>query len=235
MVKYDCTVRNAANDVIQFVYGDSGIDSARQFEHSLKLLIMSDADIIKKYKFTTDELKQYNISQKENDNYINDMLSMRDQLRTSQRKVLLDYKTLSGNYMLPVNFNRIIDNTRAIKMESKEKLDAKYIIDKLNDVLDYKNTMLFALGKDEMNNKNSIRYKDEMVSKTIFKFAMIEYLAPKRCLAEYNLSKAQFEEIIEQIIKSYNKAVIEPGEMVGVIAAQSTGEPVTRWVIKSIC
>ena len=39
-VKYDCTVRNANDDIMQFSYGDSGIDTVKQFSHTLKTIIM---------------------------------------------------------------------------------------------------------------------------------------------------------------------------------------------------
>ena len=45
-------------------------------------------------------------------------------------------------------------------------------------------------------------------------------------MIEYNFTKEQLDEIASQIIKAFNKNLIEPGEMVGIIAAQSLGEPV---------
>ena len=50
----------------------------------------------------------------------------------------------------------------------------------------------------------------------------------KKFLAEKNISDDQFNEIIEQVNSEYQSTRIEACEAVGVIAAQSIGEPGTR-------
>src|SRR5438093_959209 len=67
-----------------------------------------------------------------------------------------------------------------------------------------------------------------MLAKTVFRFSLYEYLSPKICIFEHNLNKAKFDKMCQQIIESFNKAVVEPGEMIGIIAAQSIGEPTTQ-------
>ncbi|MFX0133438.1 MAG: DNA-directed RNA polymerase subunit A'' [Candidatus Hodarchaeota archaeon] len=55
---------------------------------------------------------------------------------------------------------------------------------------------------------------------------------------EYSTSKEEFEKgiidlIIDETVKSYDKAKIEPGEAVGIVAAQSIGEPGTQMTLKT--
>jgi hypothetical protein len=57
---------------------------------------------------------------------------------------------------------------------------------------------------------------------------LYEYLAPKRCLYEYKFNKEKFDRVIEEIIDSFNKSTVQPGEMVGIVGAQSQGEPLTK-------
>ena len=38
---------------------------------------------------------------------------------------------------------------------------------------------------------------------------------------------------MQEMMKSFNKAMVEPGEMVGVIAAQSVGEPTTQMTLNT--
>ena len=47
------------------------------------------------------------------------------------------------------------------------------------------------------------------------------------------LSDGQIEQIIEEIYKSYVKALIEPGEAAGTVAAQSVGEPGTQMTLRT--
>jgi len=135
--------------------------------------------------------------------------------------------------MLPVNFYRIIKNMENSNLKSNEKFEPDYIIKTINSILDYENTMLLCIDKDDSKNKESLKYVDEIVSKTVFKYALYEFLAPKRCLFEYKFNKKQFDEMVSEIIKSFNKSVVEPGEMIGVVAAQSMGEPLTQLTLNS--
>jgi len=87
---------------------------------------------------------------------------------------------------------------------------------------------LINLTTDEISNATNLRNKDDKVAKTLFNIALHEYLSPKRCIIDFKLNKKQFDEIINEFIKNYNKNMIEPGEMVGIIAAQAMGEPITQ-------
>ena len=47
------------------------------------------------------------------------------------------------------------------------------------------------------------------------------------------MKKKYLEEVVEQTIRYYNRAKVEPGEGVGVIAAQSIGEPGTQMMMRT--
>ncbi|UCH01877.1 MAG: DNA-directed RNA polymerase subunit A' [Candidatus Bathyarchaeota archaeon] len=47
------------------------------------------------------------------------------------------------------------------------------------------------------------------------------------------LTKKAVDEIIPKIVESYNDALVEPGEAVGIIAAQSIGEPGTQMTLRT--
>lgn len=227
-VKYDCTVRNSNDAILQYIYGDSGLDTSRQYKHEIKSVLMGNTEIDNKYKFTKDELKVAKFSEDENDKYVSKLKKMRDSIRQSQIKVSMDYKVLNAQYMLPINMHRLIENTKNDTFESNDKLDAKYVLKRLDEMMEYKHTFLTCMNKAQLENKKMLKHNDEKTSKTIFKYAMHDFLAPKRCIIEYGFNKGQFDYIIDQIIKGFNMSVVEPGEMVGIIAAQSIGEPVTQ-------
>ncbi len=234
MIKYDLTVRNANNTIIQFTYGDNGIDTTKQSYYTSKILLMGNKEISEKYRFTSQELKNYpKFTSKQNDEYYYNLLRMRDELRYSTRRSSLDYIRMNNRFVLPVNMARIINNVKGSKISSTKKLEPDYIIDKIDDILDHNSTILFALSQSDSNNRKSFKYRDEMTSKIVFKFALHEYLAPKVTIFGLGLNRAQFDEICKQIIDSFNRSVIEPGEMVGTIAAQSLGEPVTQLTLNT--
>ncbi|AIF68966.1 DNA-directed RNA polymerase subunit A'' [Palaeococcus pacificus DY20341] len=50
---------------------------------------------------------------------------------------------------------------------------------------------------------------------------------------KYKLKKKEVEAIVEEAVKEYEKALIEPGEAVGTVAAQSMGEPSTQMTLNT--
>lgn len=232
-VKYDGTVRNSNDTILQFIYGDCGIDCIKQYNHELISLLVNNNEFDKLYKFSDTELKKYKLSKDENDKYVKQIKTLRDIIRQSQRKANINFKLFNAKYMLPVNFHRIIENTKFTNDKSSDKLEPKYILKCLEDMCEYEQTKIISISKKEMKNKNNQKLKDENISKTIFRYSLHNFLSPKRVLEEYKFNKKQFDSIMSQIKTSFNKNIVEPGEMVGVISAQSIGEPVTQMTLNT--
>lgn len=55
----------------------------------------------------------------------------------------------------------------------------------------------------------------------------------RRKLKGLRLTKKEFETIIEEVISAYENALVEPGEAVGVVSAQSIGEPGTQMTLRT--
>jgi DNA-directed RNA polymerase beta' subunit len=62
----------------------------------------------------------------------------------------------------------------------------------------------------------------------LFKVLYYYYLSPKDLLLNKRFNKKALEILLETIILDYKRAIVAPGEMVGMIAAQSIGEPTTQ-------
>jgi len=234
MIKYDGTVRNAVDRIQQFIYGDSGIDTVRQYDYKFKIMDMNNAEVADKFKFTKDELKNLkNFGEKENEAFYKDMLKMRDHLRDSQIKATFNYLALNSNYMFPVNINRIVDSVKSETSKEAVLNEPEYIINMIEHILLPDQCRLYSMTEDEMKNPKCPKTIDDKLSKTAFRYALYESLAPKKCITIYKLTKKQIDSIAEQIITSFNRSVVEPGEMVGILGAQSLGEPVTQMVLNA--
>lgn len=235
MVNYDGTVRNAVGRILQFQYGDSGADTVKQYEYNFKLMEMGNEEINSKYGMGKEELaKVKGWTKTDNDEFVKGIKHIRNKLRGTQIKTTLNYLTLTTTYFLPVNLNRILDNYRNDEsLKGTVCTEPKYILDMIADILEPNNTRLYAMTEDEIKNKKSVKYRDDQVAKTAFGYAMTDLFAPRKCIFQYKLSKAQLDGIKKEIIKSFNRSIVEPGEMVGIIAAQSLGEPVTQLMLKS--
>ena len=226
VVKYDGTVRTAKNGVIQFIYGNLGVDVRKQHQHTIDLVEMSDDQIHLKYKFDKTELKKYKFDN--NDIFCDTIIEMRNLLFDLSAKSNLDYIAIQKNYMLPINIPTIIDTVINNTYDKHTILDPNYIYDMIHNLLLHENTPIVC-----SNNKKSIKHNDELVAKTIFKIALYYFIAPKICIITHKLSKEAFDDIMEIIMRDFKKAIVEPGLMVGILSAESIGEPTTQLTISS--
>ena len=52
-------------------------------------------------------------------------------------------------------------------------------------------------------------------------------------IAGLDISKKEFDQILNNVIESYERSLVEPGEAVGTVAAQSIGEPGTQMTLRT--
>jgi DNA-directed RNA polymerase II subunit RPB1 len=231
---YDGTVRNSNATVYQFIYGDDGVDATKQYSHTLKILKAGDKEIKNGWCFSEARmkaLKGYKVA--DNEAVYKEIIEKRNIVRASKIKLDLANTTFDDSCFLPANISLIIANIKNNKGKGKVLDDPYYIIEKINEILSYKSTKLLCMSKEDSENENSIKYKDEMMCKLLFKLALLEYLAPKVVIDDLQLSKEDFDLICVKIINNYNKGIVEPGEMVGIVAAQSIGEPTTQMTLNT--
>ena len=229
-IKYDNTNRNAKNNIVQFIYGENGINQVIQTDISIKIINMNNSKLKNIFTFTDSEINQLHnklkINTSEllrfNEKYYNTMIQFRDEIRIIQHKVLLDYKIIKSSFNLPINFYRIIHdyNTNSVCIE----LSPSYIIESIESfIIDHDTRILTSIKKSHTYMKSV-----DLQLKYLLKICMYEYLSPKKCIFEYGLTKKKFDELMNEIKDNFIKSMVEPGEMVGILAGQSVGEPTSQ-------
>ncbi|NPV50277.1 MAG: DNA-directed RNA polymerase subunit A'' [Candidatus Methanofastidiosum sp.] len=73
------------------------------------------------------------------------------------------------------------------------------------------------------------KYGDRLTEHILGQLKEKLYLANEK----YNLSDGEVTNIIEESIKAYQKSLVDPGEAVGTVAAQSLGEPGTQMTLNT--
>jgi len=240
-VHYDGTIRNGNNVIVQYVYGDSHLDQVKQKRIKLDTFRMNNEKIKEKYYFTEKEVEELTTKFKLNKNdlvelneeFFEDLKSFRNNLRNSHRKASIDYRTIDDEYFMPVSFIRIINNVRYGVESNGNDLDPKYIMESIEYILHQKNTKLICMTEEERNNDISLKVELDKKHKTLFKYGLYEYLAPRRCIYEYKLDKNKFNQVVKDIIMSFQKCLVEPGEMVGCVGSQSIGEQTTQMTLNT--
>jgi DNA-directed RNA polymerase beta' subunit len=240
-IHYDGTVRNGNNIIVQYVYGDSHLDQVKQKNTSLETLRMNNEKLKEKYYFNETEISEltnkFKLNKNDLDNLNNDFFEelkeFRNNFRTTFRKSNIEYRMIDDSFYMPVSFTRIIDTIRYNDVVNNNDLDPSYILESIEYILNQKNTKLLCMSESERNDDLSMKVQIDKMHKTLFKYGLYEYLAPKRCIYEYKLDKTKFNIIVKDIINSFNKCLVEAGEMVGCVGSQSIGEQTTQMCCNS--
>ncbi len=224
-VKYDMTVRTAHDNIVQFIYGSSGASTTKQYRYNLEILEMKNEDIRNKYVFTENEMGKYRINKNKNQEFYNYLLKTRDMIRYNLSKVSLIQMILEKDFLLPVNME-LIEQELKMNTNISEELNDEYIYENIEKILENENTKLIC-------GNNKMKIEDTNINKILFGYIVKTVLAPKRIITEYKLNKEIFDKYINIIINKFNKNLIEPCAMIGCLAAQSIGEPLTQLTLKA--
>ena len=197
-VNYDFSVRSSNGNIVQFIYGDDGMDAIKIEQFNLNILDASREDITAKYgkiegKVGEDALARI-LQHKE---YIFDEIYKR--------------KSISTGVFSPVNFPRIINDTKQ-NYKTKDSVDSDTIF-KMNDKT---NEECFINAEYKANK--------------MFAILIDIYLHPVNL---EKISEEGIKLIHKTIVDKYKSGIVNPGEMVGPIAAQSIGEPATQMTLNT--
>ncbi len=230
-VQYDGTVRGSNNIIVQFCYGENGINQLTQTQLKLNLVNMSDEDVINNLILNKNELallksKTKKDFSKHNKNLFKVLKEKRNLLRESSQKNNLNYKLFNDTYLLPVNIYRLVQEytTQAKKVSGKSDLDPEYIMNTFEDIMTDDTLLIF-------NSKQKLLRRNERQHKDLFYISLLNYISPKIVIFKMKLNKELFNNMIVEIRNLMIKSIVEPGEMVGILSAQSIGEPTTQFTL----
>ena len=240
MAKYDGTVRNSLGDIVQFVYGEDGLDGVHIEKQRVHHLTLSDKEFEKKYHLDVmDESEPLSSDLLEHGTELAGDLKVQqlldeewEQLRVDRamlRKVitLRREKKDDDNMQLPMNVVRIIDSARRLfKVDDTQRSDLHpaEVIPQVKQLLD---RMVIVRGDDELSQEAQTN------ATLLIKAQLRSRLAYKRVAIDMRLNKLAFAHILGELESRFTRALVNPGEMVGVLAAQSIGEPATQMTLNT--
>lgn len=239
MVKYDGTVRNSMGDIVEFVYGEDGLDGAKvekqtidtvplsrkKFEDQYRTDVMSD-----KLPISPDQLEVAKEIQGdvEVSRYLEEEWAALNEDREFLRNSMRTGKPLDKKEVhLPLKVDRIVENAKsrfAIKNSQRSDLHPIDVVKGVRELLD---KLVVIRGDDPLS------VEAQKSATILFKCLLRSRLAFKRLVTQDHLNKLAFDHIIGEIADRFLRSAVHPGEMVGVIAAQSIGEPATQMTLNT--
>jgi DNA-directed RNA polymerase II subunit RPB1 len=229
-VEYDGTVRNNMGKIVQFTYGEDGVDTTRVENQNIGLVNMSIEDIYMYYDlvglnegenkdmlhiYTKETIKRFKTQRDKTKTkckfYVDELIKFRDELVIN----VFHYKNEDA-IKTPVAFQYIIQN-----IQGQMNLTATSAVD------------ITPLEFIETIEKTFAKLKSMFKVTRLFEIMFFYSLSPKELLIKKRFNTRAVAVLMEHIVLAYKKSVVHPGEMVGVIAGQSIGEPTTQLTLNS--
>jgi len=238
-VMYDNTIRNNKNKVIQFSYGGTNWDTTMIESMQFQLVDNKTIDIYKNYSYEfMNEFQDTKIKQSRKNTHLKliydskALSKFKEQKEKLKEKCLTDIKYLLGKrdemvinvynnedenkIYLPVHFTNIIERVKnhfqitTHSLSNITPLEAYKIIERKYDVL-----------------KQTFKPCEK------FKIAYTYYMNPYNLIHNHKYHKDAIVFLCESIINIYKQSLVNPGEMVGMVGAQSIGEPTTQMTLNT--
>ena len=223
-IYYDFTVRNATGVIVQFLYGEDGFDGSKVETQELPIIDMNMIDMVHNYLLRKeDELSVYmlkGVVDKITKDTFNSLNELFKEICEDREEIII--KVFDGfkktDILYPIPFKRILLDAKtklnnANIKRRKTDLSPKYVLDKIKWI------------------KDNLIVGDKAC--LFFRLLVNTYLNPKQMIVNYGFSQSVFDYIIDKITKSFKQSIAHPGEMVGIVAAQTIGEIGTQMTLDS--
>jgi DNA-directed RNA polymerase II subunit RPB1 len=217
VVQHDGTVRDANNNVVQYHYGEDGVNPTKIENQGLPIGELTQEQIRTEFGMAGVDWSTVLKDGVTRDNDTELVAEYVNQLLFDQRMMVegvFQSKSLdSGSVFAPVNLARWILNTKtrfAIKTNEKTDLTPAYVLEGIKKII-----------------KRTHPY--HKIWCALLRF----YLAPHKLIVKERFTKEAFEMLMELIVVTHMKSWVQPGDQVGIVAAQSIGEPATQMTLNT--
>ena len=222
-IYYDQTVRNASGSVMQFLYGEDGMEGTKIEKQVMPTMHKNIFELDRDYHLrTTDPIEAY-LTEEAMDGMKKEgawakRAAEHFEALIEDRRMLLEVifgGEKRSSIFYPIPFERILKNAH-------ERSKVVGIADAPTDL-----TPVVVL--DAIEELGAFMKVSKVDQGTLYaKMLVRAFLSPKPLIMGLRLKKSVFEWVVEEVKRYFKEAVAPAGEMVGIIAAQSLGETQTQ-------
>ena len=213
VTQHDGTVRDARMNICQFKYGEDGLSSTKVETQNLPIHTMKEDEL--RILISMQGIKWEDIlsvPRVENAAVVNEYVEQILQ----DRAMLINGVFKNGRakgLMGPMNLDRMIVGIKVkfdLQPDAKTDLTPEYVFERLQD----------------------LRQRTQPYH-TMWAAMLRFHLGPHNSVVKHRMTQLAFNSLMEQILIKNWAAWAQPGEQVGIIAAQSIGEPATQMTLNT--
>lgn len=222
-IAFDMTVRNVANMIVQFSYGGDGFDATRLYKQVLPTITMDVEQVKVQYGCEKDDMFK--------DAMTHEAFAMKDAWIDTNgfvHQVLDDRLWFAHNVsqgkmndncvMFPVNMPRVLKYAHNLCNQGRRLLS------------DLTPHMIFeCISRIEKD----LRISPMTEPTKMLGVLLRAYLNPRTLIVDYGFTKNGLACIEERIRTQFLVGIAHPSELVGILAAQSIGEPATQMTLNT--
>jgi len=229
-VNYDMTIRGSKNIVIQFAYGEDGMDTIKAETQNYPVINMSVEEIYNHFNVPAGSLDSF-------------QKYFKPQVFQATKSSMGAYGEKCKKYtdMLISTRENIIANVFKNKLSSSNAVQCPvafyYIINNIANQLNVTNFPIditleeaYQMIEQTYDNLELLYYSKPTI---LFKVLYFYWLSPKNLILIKRFNRASLTVLLANVVATYKKSIVAPGEMVGMIAAQSIGEVSTQMTLNT--
>jgi len=249
-VRYDGTVRNSMNEVVQFLYGEDGMDGRWIEGQSFDTYKLTAEKVRRNFSwdFDDDQLGEAAAGGDEVVRYMTDDAIQRiltdpevqrliqeeyEQLQ-DDREIIAGSIRMSGNKLdssslsMPVNISRLIrTHIRGSSINTVRGVSDLQPDEVIRAVQELCDKLVIVRGDDSISREANYN------ATILFKCLVRTELSSKRVIKQHRMTRAVFMNVVGDIENKFSRSYAPPGDLAGVLAAQSIGEPTTQMTLNT--
>ena len=238
-VMYDYTIRNNKNKVIQFSYGGTNWDTTLIESMQFELVDNKTIDIYQNYSYEfMNKYEDTNIKQPRKNTHLKLIYDSKTLSRFKEQKEDLKKRCLDDITYLLEKRDAMI--TKIYNHEDEKKIYLPvHFTNTIERVKNHFHITTHSLSNITPHEAYKIIDRKYEVLKQMFKpcekfkIAYTYYMNPYNLIHNNKYHKDAIVFLCESIINIYKQSLVNPGEMVGMVGAQSIGEPTTQMTLNT--
>lgn len=234
-VRPDHTVRDATGNIVEFQYGEDGFDACRLEAVSADFYTVSAKVFHDRFAHQYDDTLYWEtylatigiLTDNDDVGRLKEEYAYLVQLKEEFRT---NISVFQDKVYCPIQLSRVIENVLATKSENKVEsfttlspcttytlVSAQ--IDKMKQIL-MTSAAASTVSQDRATHS---MYILEAIMRTL--------LSSKQVMVRWKLTHQGLQTVLHECYKMFLRGLVNPGEMVGIIASQSIGEPATQMCV----